>query len=153
MTTLRIASSRLGSAILFAEHEDFVSAYQAVHTVWKMVLTAWSFAFHVTIWGCAFKRVPNSETLNIFQYQSIIFLILKLCWPKMQMSRQAQGSAHSTIAVAAAAAPVVARKLSPKGLAALLFGLQRWHSWLCAQRLPSSTPIPHLSHIHTNHPH
>lgn len=31
----------------------------------------------------------------------------------------------------------------------LLFGLQRWHSWLCAQRLPSSTPSP-ISHTHTH---
>lgn len=30
MTTLRIASSTLESAILFTEHKDFVSAYPAV---------------------------------------------------------------------------------------------------------------------------
>lgn len=55
-------------------------------------------------------------------------------------------TAHSAVAVAAAAS-VVASELSPKGLAMLLFGLQQWHSWLCAQRRPSSTPSP-ISHTY-----
>lgn len=33
----------------------------------------------------------------------------------------------------------------------LLFGSQQWHSWLCAQWLPSSTPSP-IPHTHTRKP-
>ncbi|KAK2893924.1 hypothetical protein Q8A73_016408 [Channa argus] len=48
----------------------------------------------------------------------------------------------------AAPAFVVASKRSSKSLAVFLFGLKRWHSWLCAQRLSSSTPSP-ISHTCT----
>lgn len=84
MTTLRIASSSLESAILFAEHKDFVSAYQAVfkpsHTLRDssdcLVFCLICYVFPFLLSVCA------------------LFSNFKAHWPDVQLSRQTNRGLH-----------------------------------------------------------
>ena len=137
MTTLRIASSTLRSAILFAECKDFVSAYKAVfkpsHDLRGSTWLIWPFplfCFH-----CAFENLLNTHWH--FGYFSFCVALKCDC---------AEEAAHSAIAVAAAA--VVASERSPKGSPCSCLA--------CSDGIPGSVPSdcrlaplpPSLTHTH-----
>lgn len=130
MATLRIASSSLQSAILFAEHKDVVSAYPAdfkpSHNLSALLTKSCSFSF------------------SLFFPMRLRFLHLKTCWVRWLISRleklrrpacrRAEGATRAAIAVAAAAAAAAAvvSKPSPE--------CSPFSCLACSDGIPGSVP-------------